>query len=372
MNFELSEDQQALQLGLRRALDSRAPVSLMRKAFEAGRAGDADAWPVLVELGCLDLALSEADGGLGLGWLDLSLAAQEIGRALTPAAFSGTVVALRLLASRGDRTQRGRWLRSASTGAARGCVALIEGEDPFAPPRLRFEDGRLRGIKAAVAGGLNADFAIVSVRQDGDGPTLALVALDAPEIRREPAALFDATRGHAVLHFDGAPAERLGQGGAEAVAEALNASALLLAFEQLGGAERCLDMAVDYAKERRAFGRAIGSFQALKHKLVAIYGRVELARAHTQYAGWALDTGAPDLDLAVASARASATAAFSLAAQETMQVHGALGVAWAHDAHLFHRRARVTGLELGAAAVWKDRITDLLDQSTSKGAADGL
>jgi alkylation response protein AidB-like acyl-CoA dehydrogenase len=139
----------------------------------------------------------------------------------------------------------------------------------------------------------------------------------------------------------------------------LDKAAVLVAFEQVGGAQACLDMATAYARERIAFGRQIGSFQAIKHKLADVYIATELARSNAYYGAWALQTGAPALGLAAAAARVAATEAFQLAAQENIQTHGGMGFTWEMDCHLFYRRAKMLALTLGSARHWKDRLVTL-------------
>jgi acyl-CoA dehydrogenase len=137
---------------------------------------------------------------------------------------------------------------------------------------------------------------------------------------------------------------------------------VLYAFEQICGADACLSMAVDYARERKAFGRLIGSFQAIKHRLADLYVRNELARANTYYSAWALSVDAPELPLAAATARVSAIDAFEYAARESLHVHGGMGFTWEMNCHLFYRRSRQLAVNLGSAALWKRRIASLLEQ----------
>jgi len=171
----------------------------------------------------------------------------------------------------------------------------------------------------------------------------------------------DPTRSHARLAFDGVAAEPLGTAGTALLERVLDRAAVLVAFEQVGGAQAALDMAREYATGRFAFGRPIASFQAIKHKLVDMYVGVELARSNAYYAAWALSTDAAELPVAAAAARVSATEAYFHAAKENIQTHGGMGFTWEFDCHLHYRRAKLTGLGLGSARRWKDLLITRLE-----------
>ena len=177
-------------------------------------------------------------------------------------------------------------------------------------------------------------------------------------VRREPVDTIDPSRTHARLVFDGAPAERLGS--ADILATAYDRAAVLTAFQQVGGAERALEMARDYALQRVAFGRPIGSFQAIKHKLADMLVLVTLARANAHWAAWALESGSADLPAAAASARVSATMAFQQCSTDNIHIHGGIGFTWDFDAHLFYRRSNLLALSLGSQSQWEARLVDRL------------
>jgi alkylation response protein AidB-like acyl-CoA dehydrogenase len=209
-----------------------------------------------------------------------------------------------------------------------------------------------------------ADVAIVAARADAaEGLSLHLVDLAGPGVSRATMPTVDPTRSHARLTFEGTPAEPLGAGdrGAALLERLLDRAAVLVAFEQVGGAQAALDMAREYAMGRFAFGRPIASFQAIKHKLVDMYVGVELARSNAYYAAWALSTDAADLPVAAAAARVSATDAYFHAAKENIQTHGGMGFTWEFDCHLHYRRAKLTGLGLGSARRWKDLLVTRLE-----------
>jgi alkylation response protein AidB-like acyl-CoA dehydrogenase len=226
----------------------------------------------------------------------------------------------------------------------------------------------VNGIKLPVADGDVADFAVVVARAAGNGreTSLVLVDLHGPGVTRTPVRTVDPTRSHARIALDGAPCEPLGAPGAGAalLERLLDRAAVLFAFEQVGGAQAALEMARDYALGRFAFGRPIGSFQAIKHKLVDMYVAIELARSNAYYGAWALATGSPAVPIAAATARVSATEAFNLAARENIQTHGGMGFTWEFDCHLYHRRARLLALGLGSARRWKDALIRRLEAAT--------
>jgi alkylation response protein AidB-like acyl-CoA dehydrogenase len=187
-----------------------------------------------------------------------------------------------------------------------------------------------------------------------------LVPLDG--VARRELQTLDPSRDHARLDFDATTAESLpATEGWATVQRLMDRAAILFAFEQVGGADMSLQMARNYALERYAFGRPIGSFQAIKHKLADMYVALELARSNAYYGAWALATDAADLPMAAATARVSATEAFHLASKENIQTHGGIGFTWAVDCHLFYRRSKQLALNLGGAPFWKNRLVDLLE-----------
>jgi alkylation response protein AidB-like acyl-CoA dehydrogenase len=219
-------------------------------------------------------------------------------------------------------------------------------------------------VKLPVADGDVADFAVVLAREAA-GPTLCLVDLHGAGVTRERIATVDPTRSHARVTFANAPAERLGAAGQGwgLVERLLDRAAVLVAFEQVGGAQAALEMGRDYALGRFAFGRPIGSFQAIKHKLADVYVAVELARSNAYYGAWALSTGAPELPVAAAAARVAATEAFYQAAKENIQTHGGMGFTWEFDCHMYYRRAKLLALSLGSARRWKHTLITRLEEA---------
>ena len=362
MNFDFSDDSKLLRDQARRFLAEHCTPRHVRQVLEGKRPYLEQVWQQIAGMGWFGAAIPEEYGGAGLGYEALCLLAEEIGRAIAPLPFTASVVlgAEAILAA-GTEPQKRDTLPRIASGEIIATLALGAGAGEPTPARVQatLRDGRLTGEAWPVPDGGIADIAVVAARH-GSEVALALVDLTGPGVSRIPLDTFDPTRPQARLTFDGATAAPMAQGW-EAISAVLDRAAVLVAFEQVGGASACLEMATAYAKERHAFGRPIGSFQAIKHKLADVYVATELARSNACYGAWALSTGAGELPLAAATARVSASDAFFLAARENIQVHGGIGFTWEMDCHLFYRRARQLGLLLGSVRHWKDRVVSELE-----------
>jgi alkylation response protein AidB-like acyl-CoA dehydrogenase len=366
MNFDFSADQKALRDQARKFLGEHASPTRVRRILDGAAPYDADLWRGMGEMGWMGTAIPESHGGAGFGYLELCVIAEELGRSLAPTPFSSTIyLAAEALLLTGSEAQRKRWLPRNTQGEAIGCLALAEGPQVPTPANLttRADGARLSGIKVPVVDGDVADFSIVLARQRDGQAGLFLVDLNAPTVTRARVATVDPTRSHARLAFDGAAAEPLGAPGQgwPLLERVLDRAAVLVAFEQLGGAQAALDMAREYALGRFAFGRQIASFQAIKHKLADMYVAVELARSNAYYGAWALAKDAPELPVAAAAARVAASEAYYQAAKENIQIHGGMGFTWEFDCHLHYRRAKLTGLMLGSIRRWKDLLIARLE-----------
>ncbi len=354
MNFDFSDEQRELRDQVRRFLAQHASP---RSAIAAG-GHDPALWRGMAELGLLGIAIPEAYGGAGAGYLELCVVAEEVGRALAPVPFSSSAcLAAEFILQAGSEAQKRAWLPRLADGTAIAVFAAVEGIGDAAPDRIAatVSGGRLTGIKSPVLDGGVADLGIVAAR-GADGIGLYLVDLRGAGVARSGLDSVDPTRSLVEIRFEGAPAERLGEAGWDTVERMLDRAAVPLAFEQVGGADRALEMARDYALERIAFGRPIGSFQAVKHMLADMYVSATLARSNAYWAAWALATDAAELGQAAASARVSATEAFSHCARNNIQVHGGMGFTWEFDCHLFYRRAALLATALGGPALWEDRL----------------
>jgi alkylation response protein AidB-like acyl-CoA dehydrogenase len=325
-------------------------------------------------MGWLGTAIPEEFGGLGLGYLELCVIAEELGRALAPVPFSSTVYlfAEAILAA-GTDEQKKKYLPKIASGELIGTFARTEGAGAVTPKSIRttFKGGKLSGKKLAVVDGMDADVAIVLARSSDDagerGTALAIVDLKGSGVKRKAEESIDPSRKHAVIEFDGASAEALGKAGEgwSIAANVLNRAAIMTAFEQVGGSDSCLAMAKDYAMQRYAFGRLIASYQAIKHKLADMYVNTELARSNAYYGAWALSTNARELPLAAAAARVSATQAFDYASKENIQTHGGIGFTWEADCHFYYKRSRELGLSLGPQRTWKEKLVSELEASNA-------
>ncbi|HUJ45869.1 MAG TPA: acyl-CoA dehydrogenase family protein [Rhizomicrobium sp.] len=374
MNFDFSDDQKLLRDQARKFLSEKCTTKTVRRVFEGDAGYDRDLWKAIAEMGWLGTAIPEAHGGVGLGHLELCVIAEELGRALAPVPFSSTVYlfAEAVLAA-GSEEQKQKYLPKIASGELIGTFARAESAGAVTPKSIRtmLKGGKLSGKKIAVNDGMNADFAVVLARTSDEpgerGLSLAIVDLKANGVSRRAQDSIDPSRKHAQIEFDGAPAEPLGKTGEgwSIAAAVLDRAAVLTAFEQVGGADRCLAMGKDYALTRYAFGRQIGSYQAIKHKLADMYVNNELARSNAYFGAWALSTGARELALAAAAARVSATQAFDYAAKEMIQIHGGIGFTWEADCHFFYKRSRELGLSLGAQRTWKNRLVSELEASNA-------
>src|SRR5258706_1788816 len=372
MNFDFSDDQKMLKDQAHKFLSEKCTTKTVRKVFEGKEHYDAALWKAIGEMGWAGTAIPENYGGLGLGYLELCVIAEELGRALAPVPFSSTVYlfAEAVLAA-GSEEQKQRVLPKVAEGGLIGAFARAEGPGAVLPKTIRatLRSGKLTVRKIAVVDGLDADQAVVLARvSDEPGERalqLALVDLKQPGVRRVARETLDPSRGHADIEFDSANAEPMGKPGEgfSFANRVLERAAILMAFDQFDGADACLTMAKEYAMQRYAFGRLIASFQAIKHKLADMYVLNELARSNAYYGAWALSTNARELPLAAAAARIAATQAFDYASKENIQTHGGMGFTWEADCHLFYKRSKELGLSLGPQRVWKDKLVTELELS---------
>jgi acyl-CoA dehydrogenase len=358
MNFDFSEEQEELRRQARRLL--AGGLAAARSQLDGSAGHDLPLWTQVVELGWPAAAIPEEHGGLGLGPLELSVLAEEIGRTLAPVPFVSSVLhateALKLCAADAPAAALLEQLASGET------VATVAFADAGwnAAPSARVTDGRLSGSVKLVADGMLAGVAVVSARaaEDDKGFGWWLVDLSAGSVRREAVAAIDAVRQYASIGFDAVPAIRLGAPGQgrELADRLLDVVAVYDAFEQLGGAEAVMAIALDYVKTRQAFGRVVGGYQAVKHKLADMYIKIQLARSHAYYGAWAVLNDAPELPLCAAGARVAATDAFTFAAEEAVELHGGIGFTWESDCQLYYRRARLLAAALGGRASWSTRL----------------
>ncbi|WP_417621040.1 acyl-CoA dehydrogenase family protein [Parasphingorhabdus sp.] len=366
MNFDFSDDQKFLRDEARKFLEAQCTMAQVREVLDdEGKSHNETVWKQIVEMGWLGAAIPEEYGGLGLGMLELCVIAEELGRTLAPVPFGSSAYffaeALKLA---GSEEQKSQLLPKVADGSVIGCLAVSEGPGAIEAGKTatRLSGGKISGKKIPVTDGDIATHAVVLVK-DGSGESLVIVDLNQDGVSRQSIKTLEPTRSHATISFDGAAAELLGeQGHGMALLDQINdRAAVLIAFEQLGGAARCLEMANAYAKERQAFGRAIGGYQAIKHKLADMYVKNEVARSNAYYGAWALSSDAAELPEAAAAARVAASEAFWFASKENIQTHGGMGFTWEVDCHLFYRRAKLLAVQAGSPAVWKEKLVSALE-----------
>jgi alkylation response protein AidB-like acyl-CoA dehydrogenase len=375
MNFDFSDDQKQLRDQARKFLTEKCPPKAVRAVLDGKAPYDRELWKGLAGMGFLGVAIPEEFGGAGAGHLELCVIAEEMGRALAPVPFSSTVyLAAEALLLAGSDAQKKKWLPKIASGEAVGTLALFEGTGNPSPKAIKLaaNGGTLNGVKKPVPDGAIADFAVVAARTGSSGResdiSLFLVDLKGEGIAVKELTNVDLTRGQAEITLKNCKAEALGNAGEGwgILMQLLDRAAVLTAFEQVGGADRALEMGRDYALDRIAFGRPIGSFQAVKHMLADMYVSATLARSNCYYGAWALSTNAGELPEAAAAARISATQAFQHCAKNNIQVHGGMGFTWEFDCHMYYRRANAVALGLGSLSYWEDA---LIDRMRKKNAA---
>jgi len=374
MDFDFNDDQKLIQSEARRLLEARGGSGLVRKVMEEGASYDRKLWNEVAELGWLGIRIPEHYGGIGLGQLELCVLAEELGRVAAPLPVSSSsYFATEAILLAGSDEQKERYLPGLASGKRIGTFALAEGigYPDFEVLATHFDGETLSGTKSPVVYGDIADFAIVVCNMQPHGCVLLIVDLNDDTIERERVTTVDSSRSYATINFQKARGELLGDpsGGSLLMDRVMSSAAVLLAFEQIGGADSCLEMARAYALERKAFGRPIGSFQAIKQKLADMYVFNELARSNAYYGAWAFSSGSPELPLAAAAARVSATEAFEYACSENIQTHGGIGYTWEADCHLYSRRSRALAVELGNTNIWKENVTSLLVQKLEAGGS---
>jgi alkylation response protein AidB-like acyl-CoA dehydrogenase len=375
MNFDFSDDQKQMRDAARKFLSEKCSPKAVRVVLDGKAPYDKELWKGLAEMGFLGVAIPEEFGGAGAGHLELCVISEEMGRANAPVPFSSSVyLAAEALLIAGSDAQKQKWLPKIASGEAIGTLALFEGTgNPSSKAiKLAASGGTLNGVKKPVPDGAIADFAVVAARTVSSGRdsdiSLFLVDLKAGGVEVKDLTNLDPTRGQAEFTFKNCKAELLGATGEgwSVITQVLDRAAVLLAFEQVGGADRALEMGRDYALDRIAFGRPIGSFQAVKHILADMYVSATLARSNCYYGAWALSTNAGELPEAAAAARISATQAFQHCSKNNIQVHGGMGFTWEFDCHMYYRRANATALTLGSLSYWEDA---LIDRMRKKNAA---
>jgi alkylation response protein AidB-like acyl-CoA dehydrogenase len=371
------EEESDLRASVRALLEDRCEWQAVLARTESGEPYDAGLWRALAaELGCGGLLIPAEHGGAGASYREACVTAEELGRSVAPVPYLGSaVVATAALIAAGDT----ELLAKLATGAVTAALAVPFAAMPGAPvartarlarPQPGDNDSgvaRLSGTVPGVADALPADVLLVPA----DGVPFGLYAVDAGAagVTRTPAVCLDMTRQLCDLSLNDVPARRIASADAveQAVQAALTAGAAVLASEQLGLAERCVEMTVAYVRERRQFARPVGSFQGLKHRLADLWVSITLARAAARYAAACLATGDADAKVAVALAVSSCCDAATAAAQECVQMHGGIGFTWEHPAHLYLKRAKSASIAFGTPDRHRATLAGLADLPAAPG-----
>ncbi len=369
MNFEFSEDANLVRDQARGFLAENCPPAVVRRVLEGDELYAEDLWQKIVEMGWTATVIPEEHGGLGLSYYELVVIAEELGRACAPVPFSSSVyLATEAILAGGSEAQKGEWLPKLAAGEVIGAFAYAEGAGQASAANLEttVTDGKISGTKPVIADAEIANVMVVAAKSaGGDGASLYLVPTDQGGVSCEAVKTLDPSRNHANVTFDGAPAELLGADGEgwALLEQVLDRAAVLFAWEQLGGSETSLEMAKEYAMGRYAFGRPIASYQAIKHKLADMYVKNTLARSNAYYGAWALDSDAPDLPLAAATARVGSTQAYYYSSKENIQTHGGMGYTWEFDCQFYYRRSKVLSVVIGSEGLWQEKLIAASEQA---------
>jgi len=362
VNFAFSEEQEELRRAVRQFLESKSPESEVRRLMETTEGYDPAVWKQMgQELMLQGLAIPEEYGGQGFTFIELGIVLEEMGRVLLCAPyFSSVVLAAGAILAAGTDEEKKALLPGIASGDTIAALAFTEPSGKWDAAGITMEahenvggEFKLSGEKMFVIDGFTADTIVVVARLEGttgtDGIMFFTVAGDAEGLTRTPLQTMDTTRKQAKLEFDNVVASPLGstQDGFAAFSKLLDQAAVALSNEMMGGAQKVLEMSVEYAKVRVQFGRPIGSFQAIKHKCADMLLEVESGKSAAYYASWAAAEDNDELPSVASLAKAYCSEAYFHAAAENIQIHGGIGFTWEHPAHLYFKRAKSSEIYLG-------------------------
>jgi len=362
MNFAHSEEQEELRSAVRRFCEEKSPSAEVRRLMETDDGYDPKVWSQMADqLGLQAMAIPEEYGGAGFGFTELGIALEEMGRVLLCAPFfASAVLAAQALLASGDETAKKELLPGIASGETIATLAFTEENGRWDTGGIETqaaeatETGQaggawnLSGTKMFVLDGHTANLVLVAART-GSGIGLFAVEADASGLTRTALTTMDQTRKQARLEFSSTPARLVGDASAfgDVLPKVLDLACIALASEQVGGAQRCLETSVDYAKTRIQFGRPIGSFQAIKHKCADMLLEVESAKSAAYYGAWSVDDESDEVPVVASLAKSYCSEAYFHAAAENIQIHGGIGFTWEHDAHLYFKRAKSSELLFG-------------------------
>ncbi len=377
MNFGFNDEQELLRSTARKFFENECGSDTVRRLMETPEGISPDLWTKIAEQGWLGLVFPEAYDGMGLGLVDLVVLMEEMGRAVVPGPYFSTVLlgGLAVLEA-GSEAQKKEWLPKIAAGDKRVALAWMEPSAQLGPAGVTLtateKGGRytLSGTKLFVHDAHTADALVVAARTrpgaGAEGVSLFLLPRDTSGLRVTLLPTMDQTRklcevtcADATVGADAL----LGAAGAgwAPLGRVLDRATVALCAEMCGGAQKVLDMTVEYAKIRQAFGRPIGSYQGVKHRAADMLVDVENGKSITYYAAWALDEGAAEAPLAVSMAKAYVSDAFRRVAAAGIQLHGGIGFTWEHDLHLYFKRAKGSEFTFGDATHHRERVAQLVN-----------
>jgi alkylation response protein AidB-like acyl-CoA dehydrogenase len=357
MNFDFTDDQRAIKRTARDFLAARYSSEVMRELAADERGFTDEQWREMVELGWPGVIVPEEHGGLGLGGVELVVIAEEMGYALAPSPLFSDWCAGALVVAAGSEEQRATWLEPLARGEKRGTIAVWDKRSGWSPDHSEAElsSQTLTASKLAVADAGAADFLILS----GAEGTHYVVDAQADGVAIAAEKPLDPTRKLYEVELSGVAVDRLTAGDSGAISRAYATIITALAAESVGVGQRALEMAVEYAKDRKQFDRPIGSYQAISHRCAQMMLEVEGARSLVYWAAWALDNEPETAPRAASMAKAYASDAGFRVAASAIQVHGGIGFTWEHDLHFFLKRAKANAHAFGDARWHRDRVAEL-------------
>jgi len=385
MDFGFSEEQEMMRQSARQFLEAECQMSYVRKMMDDEGGFSAEQWKKMADLGWMGLIFPEEYGGSGLTMVDLVVILEEMGRVVMPGPFFASVILGALAIDLGGTAyQKQRYLPDLAAGRTRATLALVEESGRWDVEGIQLAAKKagtgftLNGTKLFVHDAHNADVLVVPARtsrRGRDGTTLFLVDAKQQGVTTTVLKTMDQTRKLCEVTFHNVKVGKdtvLGtvNEGWPLLDRVIDRAKVALCAEMCGGAQRVLEMSVEYAKVREQFGRPIGSFQAIQHKCANMMVQVESAKSATYYAAWAVANDVPEAHLAACMAKAYCSDAYRLVSAEGIQIHGGIGFTWEHDMHLYFKRAKGSEVTFGDATWNRELVAQIvLDQPDAEGAA---
>ena len=384
MDFGFSEEQEMLRQSVREFLEAECPMTYVRQMMEDERGFSDDQWRKMAELGWTGLIVPEQYGGAGLNMVDMVVVLEEMGKVVFPGPFLASAILGGIAIDLGGSdAQKQRWLPGLADGSLRATLAQVEESGRWdaqgiqLPAKAAGSGFTLSGTKLFVHDAHNADVLVVPVRTGGAGPdgiTMLLVERKAKGVGVRVLKTMDQTRKLCEVTFDGVtvgPDAVLGTVGAgwALLDRLVDRAKVALCAEMCGGAQKVLEMSVEYAKVREQFGKPIGSFQAIQHKCANMMVQVESAKSATYYAAWAVANDVPEAHLAACMAKAYTSDAYRFVSAEGIQIHGGIGFTWEHDMHLYFKRAKGSEVTFGDATYNRELVAQVVLDAPETAAA---